>query len=108
MALAYLAWIVIVMGVISGVGAVLLLVVKNDKANRAILYLMAVWGAALAILNIISLPINWIAWRSVAAVCGLIGLAGGIIRFTSKGNRIAATAAALASVFSGMIIMFVI
>lgn len=108
MALAYLALIVIFVGVISGVGAVLLLVVKNDKANRAILYLMAVWGAALAILNIVSLPINWIAWRSVAAVCGLIGLAGGIIRFTSKGNKIAATVAVMVSVFSGLIIMFVI
>ena len=44
MALGYLVWMLIIMSVISIAGLVLLLIIKNEKANRAILYIMAAWG----------------------------------------------------------------
>ena len=66
MALGYLALMFVIMSVISIIGLVLLLIVKNGKANRAILYIMAAWGILISVMNITALPINWIMWRVAA------------------------------------------
>mgnify|MGYP004677721745 FL=1 len=108
MALGYLALMFVIMSVISIVGLVLLLIIKNEKANRAILYIMSAWGILIAVMNITALPINWIMWRVVAGVCGLIGLAGGIVRFTAKERKTVSALLAIVSVLAGMIMLFVI
>ena len=107
MALGYLALMFVIMSVISIVGLVLLLIIKNEKANRAILYIMSAWGILIAVMNITALPINWIIWRIAAGACGLIGLAGGIIRFTAKENKkTAASLLTVISVLAGMTMLF--
>lgn len=109
MALGYLVWMCIIMSVISVAGLVLLVTVKNDRANRVILYIMAVWGILIAYMNITALPSNWILWRIAAGVCGLVGLAGGIVRFAANGSKkTAASLLAAFSVVAGMIMLFVI
>lgn len=98
----------IIMSVISIAGLVLLLIIKNEKANRAILYIMAAWGILIAVMNVTALPINWIMWRVVAGVCGLAGLAGGIVRFIAKEDLKAVSALlATVSVLAGMVMLFV-
>ena len=107
MALGYLAIMFIIMSVVTIIGVVLLLIIKNEKANRIVLYIMAAWGIIIAIMNITSLPINWILWRIAAGACGLIGLAGGIIRFTAKENKkTAASLLTVISVLAGMTMLF--
>ena len=108
MALGYLALMFIIMSVISIAGLVLLLIIKNEKANRAILYIMAAWGILIAVMNVTALPINWITWRVAAGACGLAGLAGGIVRFIAKEDLKAVSALlATVSVLAGMVMLFV-
>lgn len=98
----------IIMSVISIAGLVLLLIIKNEKANRAILYIMAAWGILIAVMNVTALPINWITWRVAAGACGLAGLAGGIVRFIAKEDLKAVSALlATVSVLAGMVMLFV-
>ena len=98
----------IIMSVISIAGLVLLLIIKNEKANRAILYIMAAWGILIAVMNVTALPINWITWRVAAGACGLAGLAGGIVRFIAKEDLKAVSALlATVSVLVGMVMLFV-
>ena len=109
MALGYLALMFVIMSVISIIGLVLLLIVKNEKANRIVLYIMAAWGIIIAIMNITSLPINWIIWRVAAGACGLAGLAGGIVRFIAKEDLKTVSALhTIVSVLAGMIMLFLV
>lgn len=108
MALGYLALMFIIMSVISIAGLVLLLIIKNEKANRAILYIMAAWGILIAVMNVTALPINWITWRVAAGACGLAGLAGGIVRFIAKEDlKTVSALLATVSVLVGMVMLFV-
>lgn len=109
MALGYLVWMLIIMSVISIAGLVLLLIIKNEKANRAILYIMAAWGILIAVMNVTALPINWITWRIAAGVCGLAGLAGGIMRFITKEEvKTVSALLTIISVLAGMIMLFIV
>ena len=106
MALGYLVWMLIIMSVISIAGLVLLLIIKNEKANRAILYIMAAWGILIAVMNVTALPINW---RIAAGVCGLAGLAGGIMRFITKEElKTVSALLTIISVLAGMIMLFIV
>ena len=58
MALGYLAIMFIIMSVVTIIGVVLLLIIKNEKANRIVLYIMAAWGIIIAIMNITS-PVSY-------------------------------------------------
>lgn len=108
MALGYLAIMFIIMSVITIIGVVLLLIIKNEKANRIVLYIMAAWGIIIAIMNITSLPINWIIWRVAAGACGLAGLAGGIVRFIAKEDlKTVSALLTIVSVLAGMIMLFI-
>lgn len=109
MALGYLAIMFIIMSVITIIGVVLLLIIKNEKANRIVLYIMAAWGIIIAIMNITSLPINWIIWRVAAGACGLAGLAGGIVRFIAKEDlKTVSALLTIVSVLAGMIMLFIV
>lgn len=109
MALGYLAIMFIIMSVVSIIGVVLLLIIKNEKANRIVLYIMAAWGIIIAIMNITSLPINWIIWRVAAGACGLAGLAGGIVRFIAKEDlKTVSALLTIVSVLAGMIMLFIV
>ncbi len=109
MALGYLAIMFIIMSVVTIIGVVLLLIIKNEKANRIVLYIMAAWGIIIAIMNITSLPINWIIWRIAAGACGLIGLAGGIVRFIAKEDlKTVSALLTIVSVLAGMIMLFIV
>lgn len=108
MALGYLAIMFIIMSVVTIIGVVLLLIIKNEKANRIVLYIMAAWGIIIAIMNITSLPINWIIWRVAAGACGLAGLAGGIVRFIAKEDlKTVSALLTIVSVLAGMIMLFI-
>ena len=108
MALGYLALMFVIMSVISIAGLVLLLIIKNEKANRAILYIMSAWGILIAVMNVTALPINWIMWRVAAGACGLAGLAGGIVRFIAKEDlKTVSALLAIVSVLVGMVMLFV-
>ena len=108
MALGYLALMFVIMSVISIAGLVLLLIIKNEKANRAILYIMAAWGILIGVMNVTALPINWIMWRAFAGACGLAGLAGGIVRFIAKEDlKTVSVLLTMISVLAGMIMLFV-
>ena len=108
MALGYLAIMFIIMSVVTIIGVVLLLIIKNEKANRIVLYIMAAWGIIIAIMNITSLPINWIMWRVAAGACGLAGLAGGIVRFIAKEDlKTVSALLTIVSVLAGMIMLFI-
>lgn len=99
----------VIMSAISIAGLVLLLIIKNEKANRAILYIMSAWGILIAVMNVTALPINWTAWRIAAGVCGLAGLAGGIVRFMAKKDlKKVSVLLTMISVLAGMIMLFVI
>ena len=109
MALGYLALMFVIMSVISIIGLVLLLIVKNEKANRASLYIMAEWGILISVMNITALPINWIMWRVAAGACGLVGLAGGIVRFIAKEDlKTVSALLTIVSVLAGMIMLFIV
>lgn len=109
MALGYLAIMFIIMSVVTIIGVVLLLIIKNEKANRIVLYIMAAWGIIIAIMNITSLPINWIIWRVAAGACGLVGLAGGIVRFIAKEDlKTVSALLTIVSVLAGMIMLFIV
>lgn len=109
MALGYLAIMFIIMSVVTIIGVVLLLIIKNEKANRIVLYIMAAWGIIIAIMNITSLPINWIIWRVAAGACGLAGLAGGIVRFIAKEDlKTVSALLTIVSVLAGMIMLFIV
>lgn len=109
MALGYLAIMFIIMSVVTIIGVVLLLIIKNEKANRIVLYIMAAWGILISVMNITSLPINWIIWRIAAGACGLAGLAGGIVRFIAKEDlKTVSALLTIVSVLAGMIMLFIV
>ena len=54
-------------------------------------------------------PINWITWRIAAGVCGLAGLAGGIMRFITKEElKTVSALLTIISVLAGMIMLFIV
>ena len=71
-------------GILSLTGLVLLFCLKNKKASNIVMICTTVICVLTAMLNISSMPSNYIFQRTIAAIIPLCALLGCIIRFTSQ------------------------
>ncbi len=108
MALGYLAIMVGIVAVISVLGVVLLFCIKEQRVKNWICYFMAVWGIALAVINVRSLPTNDIAGKIMAGVFAAFCLAGIILGIPGdpKRRRTAAYLLVSAGVLCEVLLMF--
>ena len=100
----------IVMSVISVIGVALLYASKNEKLQKALLFLLAVFGMVIAYCNVLSTPFYMTGSIVLAWVLGGLGAIGILVQLCLKHEKklLIAKLLVTASVVLGMIDCFLI
>ena len=84
MALGILLIAFIVMCVVSGVGFVLLFLLKNERVKKIIFYVLSVWGMGMAALGAMCLPSNYVPAQLISWGFGFLSVAGLLVHIKAK------------------------
>ena len=89
----------VILCAVSILGAVLLLLAKSERGKSIALYLLSIWGMAIAVISATSLPRNEVGQQILAWGFGFLAVAAVIlhIRAGSKGMRYASCCLAVLS-----------
>lgn len=80
MAIGFFGAIIGGMSLVSIVGLLLLYLTKQTTTKKTLFYVMAIWGILIALIYVVSMPVNWGTQRLAAGLLGCISL-GGILIF---------------------------
>lgn len=100
----------VILCAVSILGAVLLLLAKSERGKSIALYLLSIWGMAIAVISATSLPRNEVGQQIIAWGFGFLAVAAVIlhIRAGSKGMQYASCCLAVLSCLGGILKLFFI
>lgn len=84
MALGILTILFICMSIISGLGILLLYLIKEEKKKKIIFYSLSVWGIIIAVFSATSLPTNYVGSQLVSWGIGVLSIIGIIVYLKAK------------------------
>lgn len=77
----------IVMSMVSGMGILLLFLMKNPYVKKGIFYFLAAWGMIIAVLDVKSLPASQVSSQLMAWGFGFLSAAGLIIHIRGRSKH---------------------
>ena len=77
----------VILCAVSILGAVLLLLAKSERGKSIALYLLSIWGMAIAVISATSLPRNEVGQQILAWGFGFLAVAAVILHIRGCGTR---------------------